>query len=84
LSVATLAQREFPHRLAERWTDGVSRRSGARGMQGAEQDPPLARLAGETAGLPPAPAGYALPQHHIHLGLAAMRRGTGFSCFANF
>ncbi len=41
LSVATLAQREFPHRLAKRWTDGVSRRSGALGLQGARQDCPL-------------------------------------------
>ncbi|WP_231550550.1 hypothetical protein, partial [Chitinibacter sp. ZOR0017] len=46
-------------RLAKRWTDGVSRRSGARGLLGAKQDSPLARPAGETAGSPPAPAGHA-------------------------
>ncbi len=43
---------------------------------------PLARPAGETAGLPPAAAGYELPHHHTHLGLTAMRRGTYLSCFA--
>jgi hypothetical protein len=41
-------------RLANCRTDGVSRRSGARGLQGTAQDPSLARPAGETAGSPPA------------------------------
>ncbi|QZA76528.1 hypothetical protein K4H28_09280 [Deefgea tanakiae] len=59
MSCATLARSEFERRLANCRTDGVSWRSGARGLQGAAQDPLLARLAGETADSPPAPAGSA-------------------------
>ena len=47
-------------RLAVAFSSGNSRRSGARGLLGAKQDSPLTRLAGETAGSPPAPAGHAL------------------------
>jgi len=40
LSCATLARSEFERRLAKRWTDGVSQRSGALGLLGVGQDHP--------------------------------------------
>jgi hypothetical protein len=48
-------------RLAVAFSSGVSRRSGAQGLLGVGQDPPLTRQAGETAGLSPALAGHGLP-----------------------
>ncbi|QLI82763.1 hypothetical protein HZU75_15230 [Chitinibacter fontanus] len=68
-------------RLANCRTDGVSRRSGAQGLLGVGQDPPLTRPAGETAGLPRAQQAIHGLQQQNQLGLAVMRRGTFFCCF---
>ncbi len=64
--------RLFERRLANCWTDGVSWRSGTRGLQGTEQDPSLARLAGETADSPPASAGQQAVSQHMNMARQGM------------